>query len=72
MGIQVNVQHLAVEGAMHGSKELALQALLIDPVVNSEDEGIQPPSPSELTEASENSLQRSPVFFNSRKLACRR
>jgi alpha-galactosidase len=32
---QVNVQELAVEAAMRGSKELALQALLIDPVVNS-------------------------------------
>jgi len=31
----VNVQELAVEAAMRGSKELALQALLIDPVVNS-------------------------------------
>ncbi|NVN88307.1 MAG: alpha-glucosidase/alpha-galactosidase [Rhodopseudomonas sp.] len=33
--IQVSVQQLAVEAAMHGSKEIALQALLIDPVVNS-------------------------------------
>lgn len=32
---QVNVQELAVEAAMRGSKEMALQALLIDPVVNS-------------------------------------
>ncbi len=32
---QVSIQELAVEAAMHGSKELALQALLIDPVVNS-------------------------------------
>jgi alpha-galactosidase len=32
---QVNVQELAVEAAMRGSKEIALQALLIDPVVNS-------------------------------------
>jgi alpha-galactosidase len=32
---QVCVQQLAVEAAMHGSKEIALQALLIDPVVNS-------------------------------------
>ena len=37
MAIQVNVQQLAVEAAMQGSKELALQALLIDPVTNSED-----------------------------------
>ncbi|MBI5262454.1 MAG: alpha-glucosidase/alpha-galactosidase [Bradyrhizobium sp.] len=36
MAVQVNVQQLAVEAAMHASKELALQALLIDPVVNSE------------------------------------
>jgi alpha-galactosidase len=35
MTMQANVQQLAVEAAMHGSKELALQALLIDPVVNS-------------------------------------
>lgn len=35
MNIQVSVQQLAVEAAMHASKELALQALLIDPVVNS-------------------------------------
>ena len=35
MSIQVNVQQLAVEAAMHASRELALQALLIDPVVNS-------------------------------------
>ncbi len=32
---QVDVQELAVEAAVRGSKELALQALLIDPVVNS-------------------------------------
>ena len=32
---QVSVQQLAVEAAMHASKEIALQALLIDPVVNS-------------------------------------
>jgi alpha-galactosidase len=32
---QVSVQQLAVEAAMHASKEVALQALLIDPVVNS-------------------------------------
>jgi alpha-galactosidase len=31
----VSVHQLAVEAAVHGSKELALQALLIDPVVNS-------------------------------------
>ncbi|MDN5001250.1 alpha-glucosidase/alpha-galactosidase [Bradyrhizobium sp. GCM10027634] len=37
MAIQVSVQQLAVEAAMQGSKELALQALLIDPVINSED-----------------------------------
>ncbi len=36
MAVQVNIQQLAVEAAMRGSKELALQALLIDPVVNSE------------------------------------
>ena len=32
---QVNVQQLAIEAAVRGSKEIALQALLIDPVVNS-------------------------------------
>jgi len=35
LGIQVSVQQLAVEAAVHASKEIALQALLIDPVVNS-------------------------------------
>lgn len=37
MTIQVQVQQMAVEAAMHASKELALQALLLDPVVHSED-----------------------------------
>ncbi|CCE07244.1 putative Alpha-galactosidase (Melibiase) [Bradyrhizobium sp. STM 3843] len=35
MTIQVQVQQLAVQAAMQASKEIALQALLIDPVVNS-------------------------------------
>jgi alpha-galactosidase len=35
LAMQVSVQQLAVEAAVHGSKELALQALLIDPVINS-------------------------------------
>jgi alpha-galactosidase len=35
MSMQASVQQLAVEAAVHASKELALQALLIDPVVNS-------------------------------------
>src|SRR5579862_9205783 len=35
MTVQVGVQQLAVEAAVRASKELALQALLIDPVVNS-------------------------------------
>jgi alpha-galactosidase len=35
ISIQANVQQLAVEAAVHASKELALQALLIDPVINS-------------------------------------
>lgn len=35
LAIQANVQLLAVEAAVHASKELALQALLVDPVVNS-------------------------------------
>jgi len=33
--MQASVQQLAVEAAVHASKELALQALLIDPVINS-------------------------------------
>jgi len=33
--VQANVQQLAVDAAVHASKELALEALLIDPVVNS-------------------------------------
>lgn len=32
---QASVQQLTVEAAVHGSKELALEALLIDPVINS-------------------------------------
>jgi alpha-galactosidase len=32
---QVSIQQLAVQAAVHASKEIALQALLIDPVVNS-------------------------------------
>jgi len=35
LNMQVSVQELAVEAAVHASKEIALQALLIDPVVNS-------------------------------------
>jgi len=35
MAMQVGVQQLAVEAAVHASKELAMRALLIDPVVNS-------------------------------------
>jgi alpha-galactosidase len=35
LSIQASVQQLAVEAAVRGSKEIALQALLIDPVVNS-------------------------------------
>lgn len=34
---QARVQQLAVEAAVYGSKETALQALLIDPVINSTD-----------------------------------
>jgi alpha-galactosidase len=33
--VQASVQQLAVEAAVHASKELALQALLVDPVINS-------------------------------------
>jgi alpha-galactosidase len=35
LSIQGSVQQLAVDAAVRGSKELALQALLIDPVINS-------------------------------------
>ncbi|HVY56861.1 MAG TPA: alpha-glucosidase/alpha-galactosidase [Xanthobacteraceae bacterium] len=35
LSVQANVQQLAVEAAIHASKEIALQALLVDPVVNS-------------------------------------
>lgn len=35
LATQVNVQELAVEAAVRASKELALRALLIDPVINS-------------------------------------
>ena len=35
LNTQVSVQQLAVEAAVHASKEIALQALLIDPVINS-------------------------------------
>lgn len=35
LNMQVGPQQLSVEAAMHGSKEIALQALLCDPVVNS-------------------------------------
>ena len=41
MSVQTSVQQLAVEAAMHASKELALQALLIDPVVNSTTAAVQ-------------------------------
>jgi alpha-galactosidase/6-phospho-beta-glucosidase family protein len=33
--VQVQVQQLAIEAAVRASKEIALQALLIDPVINS-------------------------------------
>jgi alpha-galactosidase len=39
--MQASVQQLAVEAAVHASKELALQALLIDPVVNSSDAAVK-------------------------------
>ena len=35
LSIQASVQQLAVEAAVHASKEIAMQALLIDPIVNS-------------------------------------
>ena len=39
--IQVRLQQLAVEAAVHDSKEIALQAPLIDPVVNSADAAVK-------------------------------
>ncbi len=39
--VQAGVQQLAVEAAVHASKELALQALLIDPVVTSTDAAVR-------------------------------
>jgi alpha-galactosidase len=41
LATQVAVQELAVEAAVHASKEIALQALLIDPVVNSADAAVR-------------------------------
>ncbi|HEY6025247.1 MAG TPA: alpha-glucosidase/alpha-galactosidase [Pseudolabrys sp.] len=41
LNMQVSVQQLAVEAAVHASKEIALQALLIDPVVNSADAAVK-------------------------------
>jgi len=41
LATQVSVQQLAVEAAVHASKEIALQALLIDPVVNSADAAVR-------------------------------
>jgi len=39
--MQASVQQLAVEAAVHASKKLALEALLIDPVVNSSDAAVK-------------------------------
>jgi alpha-galactosidase len=41
LAMQAAVQELAVEAAVRASKELALQALMIDPVVNSADAAVQ-------------------------------
>jgi len=41
LSMQVSVQELAVEAAVHASKEIALQALLIDPVINSASAAVQ-------------------------------
>jgi alpha-galactosidase len=41
LGQQVLVQQLAVEAAVHGSKDLALQCLLVDPVINSTDAAVK-------------------------------
>jgi alpha-galactosidase len=35
LSTQINVQQLAAEAAVHASKEIPLQSLLIDPVINS-------------------------------------
>lgn len=40
LGMQAVVQEMAVEAAVRASKELALQALMIDPVVNSADAAV--------------------------------
>ena len=37
MSMQIGAQQMAVEAALHGSKQMALQALLCDPVINSTD-----------------------------------
>jgi alpha-galactosidase len=39
--MQASVQQLAVDAAVHASKELALQALLIDPVINSSEAAVK-------------------------------
>ena len=41
IAMQVNVQQLAVEAAVRASKEIALQALLIDPVGNSAEAAVR-------------------------------
>jgi alpha-galactosidase len=41
LATQVTVQQLAVDAAVHASKELALQALLVDPVINSADAAVR-------------------------------
>ena len=38
---QVMVQQMSVDAAMHGSKQMALQALLMDPVINSADAAVK-------------------------------
>jgi alpha-galactosidase/6-phospho-beta-glucosidase family protein len=42
LSVQVNVRQLAVEAAIRASKEIALQALLVDPVVNSASAAVNP------------------------------
>ncbi|MBY0430519.1 MAG: alpha-glucosidase/alpha-galactosidase, partial [Rhodospirillales bacterium] len=41
LSVQASVQQLSVEAAVHASKEIALQALLIDPVINSTDAAVK-------------------------------
>jgi len=41
MMLQVGPQQMAVEAAVHGDRQMALQALLVDPVINSTDAAVK-------------------------------